>query len=53
MSRTWHVIGPAPTAVERAKALARLEGFVVVAVERVEFAGDGPVWKVTLAVTRP
>ena len=47
--RTYHVHATAtPDAVERAKAIARLEGFVVITVARVAFMPPG--WDVTLAV---
>jgi acetolactate synthase regulatory subunit len=47
--RTFHVMAVAtPDAVERAKAIARLEGFAVVAVARVALVPPG--WDVTLAV---
>jgi hypothetical protein len=49
--RTFHVSAIAtPDAVERAKALARLEGLVVVTVARVGYVEEPPGWDVTLIV---
>lgn len=47
--RTYHVTAVAtPDAVDRAKAIARLEGFTVVTIARVALAAPG--WDVTLVV---
>jgi hypothetical protein len=47
--RTYHVTAIAtPEAIDRAKAVARLEGWIVVTIARVALAPPG--WDVTLIV---